>query len=273
MPKHQEEGIDYDVNNYTVFTSNGGHSAKAPGASALGYKEHEQTRLCNKAFIKAMNSHGHKVTDTTSDAKNKLAVLQEQVAKANKVNGGKEQIDLSFHLNASNGEGHGVEVYYYSEDAKVTASLVSSAIATTLGVKNRGAKQSKELYFLAHTKATALLIEVCFIDNWDDMQKLTSKRDAAMEAVAEVLAGPFFSSTTSSTVSTGPHEPEVPATPKSDYTGPSLVDYLKSLKIDASFTNRARLAVSYRVVSQPAHYHGTAAQNTQLLDAMRKAAK
>lgn len=261
------------MSSYSIYTSNGGHSAKAPGASALGFKEHEQTRLCNDAFISAMKAHGHAVTNTTSDAKNKLAVLQEQVAKANKVGGGKKQIDLSFHLNASNGEGHGVEVYYYSDDAKATASLIASAIATTLGIKNRGAKQNKKLYFLAHTKATALLIEVCFIDNWNDMQRLEGKREEAMTAVAEVLAGPFFSSTTSSTVSTSPHEPDALTTPKSSYKGSSIVDYLKSLKIDPSFSNRARLAVSYGIVSQPAHYHGTAAQNSQLLAVMRKAAR
>lgn len=246
---------------YSTFTSNAGHSAKSPGAAANGYKEHEQTRLCNDAFLKVMKAHGHKVVNTTSDAANSVAVLQEQVAKANKVNAGAKQLDISWHLNA--GGGAGVEVYYYSDNAKMVASMISSAIATTLGVKNRGAKQRKELYFLKHTKATAILIEVCFIDSMFDMQKLAKKRKEMATAVAEVLIGPFFSSTDSST----------PSTVKSNYKGSSIVDYLKSIDIDPSFNNRARLAVAYKVVALPAHYHGTASQNAQLLAAMRKAAK
>ena len=202
--------------NFSVFTSNAGHSAKSPGASGNGYKEHEQTRLCNEAFMKVMKAHGYGVIDTTSNGKNKLAVLQEQVAKANKINAGSKQLDLSFHLNA--GGGTGVEVFYYSDNAKSVASDISAALAGALGIKNRGAKQNKELYFLRHTKATAILVEVCFIDNASDVRALVNKRATAMTAVAEVLIGPFFSSTESSTESTA----------KSAYTGSSIVDHMES---------------------------------------------
>ena len=247
---------------FTTFTSNGGHSPKAPGASANGFKEHEQTRLCNEAFINAMKKRGFSVVDTTSDGKNKYAVLQEQVAKANHVNAGSKQLDVSFHLNASNGAGHGTEVYYYSDDAKAIAASASKALSKALGTTDRGAKQDKELYFLRTTKATAVLIEVCFIDNPADMQALLKHREAAMEALANSLVGSAKQlSTGPSTSSTG-----VP------YKGNSIVDYLKSRGIEASFSNRARLAVSYGIVTQPTHYHGTAAQNAQLLNAMRKAA-
>ena len=211
--------------------------------------------------MKVMKAHGYGVIDTTSDGKNKLAVLQEQVAKANKINAGSKQLDLSFHLNA--GGGTGVEVFYYSDNAKSVASDISAALAGALGIKNRGAKQNKELYFLRHTKATAILVEVCFIDNASDVRALVNKRTAAMTAVAEVLIGPFFSSTESSTESTA----------KSAYTGGSIVDYLKSLNLDSSFSNRARLAVSYGIETSPDHYHGTSSQNSRLLKAMREAAK
>ena len=249
---------------YTTFTSNAGHSAKSPGAGANGYEEHTQARLCNKAFIKVMKQHGHNVTDTTSDAANKTAVLQEQVAKANRVGGGKKQLNLSLHLNA--GGGSGVEVLYYGDSTKKLAAELSAAISKALGVKDRGAKQRKDLYFLKQTKAHSVLIEVCFIDNLIDMQRLTKKRSKAMEATAEVLVGPFESSTessTSSTVSTG----------QSTYKGSSLVDYLKSIKVDSSFSNRANLAVTYGIVRTSTQYKGSSEQNTALLKAMRGDAK
>lgn len=246
---------------YTVFTSNAGHSAKSPGAGANGFKEHEQARLCNDAFIKVMKAHGHNVINTTSDAANKIAVLQEQVAKANRVGGSKNQLDISFHLNS--GGGSGVEVLYYSDDVKPIAASISSAISKELGVKDRGIKQRKDLYFLKHTKANAILVEVCFVDSLIDMQKLLKKRNKVMTAVAEALVGPFESSTDQST----------PSTPQSTYTGPSLVDYLKSIKVDSSFANRSRLAVTYEIVKTTTQYKGTATQNTKLLEAMRGSAK
>ncbi len=248
---------------YNVFTSNGGHSATSPGAAANGYKEHEQARLWNEAFIKVMKQHGCSVTDTTSDAADATAVLQEQVAKANRLGGGSKQLAISWHLNSSGGKGaSGVEVLHYGDSTKKLAADVSAAISKALGVKDRGAKQRKDLFFLRKTTGLAILIEVCFIDNQDDMAKLTKKRNAVVEALAEVLVGPFASSTkssTSSTVSTG----------QSTYKGSSLVDYLKSLKVESSFENRSNLAVTYGVVKTTSQYKGTSAQNTALLKAMR----
>ena len=253
---------------YTTFTSNAGHSAKSPGAGANGYEEHTQARLCNKEFIKIMKQHGYVVTDTTSDASNKTAVLQEQVAKANRIGGGGKQLDLSWHLNA--GGGSGVEVLYYGESTKKLAAEISEVVSKALGVKNRGAKQRKDLYFLKHCKAHAILIEVCFIDNLIDMQRLTKKRSKAMEAVAEVLVGPFESSANSST---GSSTSSTVSTGKSTYKGSSLVDFLKSIDADSSFSNRAKLAVIYGIVKTSTQYKGSADQNTALLAAIRGDAK
>ena len=252
---------------YTVFSSNAGHSAKSPGAGANGYEEHIQARLCNKAFIKAMKERGHSVVDTTSDAANKTAVLQEQVAKANHAGKGSEHLAISWHLNA--GGGSGVEVLYYGDATKKLAADVSAAIAKALGVKDRGAKQREGLYFLRKTASHAILIEVCFIDSLIDMQKLLKKRTAAMQAVAEVLVGPLEPA---EKPSTEPSTSSTVSTAKNAYEGPSLVDYLKHGKVDSSFANRAKLAVQHGIVKTSTQYKGTAEQNTALLSAMRKAA-
>lgn len=47
--------------------------------------------------------------------------------------------------------------------------------------------------------------------------------------------------------------------------GVSLVNYLKSKRIDASFANRSKLAVTYSIVAKASEYRGTAAQNIALL--------
>jgi len=53
--------------------------------------------------------------------------------------------------------------------------------------------------------------------------------------------------------------------PKSTYTGPSIVEYLKSVGQDSSYANRARLAKRHGISG----YRGTAAQNTSLLNRLR----
>lgn len=55
-------------------------------------------------------------------------------------------------------------------------------------------------------------------------------------------------------------------TRKGDQTTNSIVDYLKSINVDSSFSNRKKLAEKYGVNN----YSGTSAQNTKLLNAMRE---
>lgn len=52
---------------------------------------------------------------------------------------------------------------------------------------------------------------------------------------------------------------------KSTYAGDSIVDYLNSIGIDSSFSNRGKLAKQHGI----SNYKGTSAQNTQLLNKLR----
>jgi hypothetical protein len=53
--------------------------------------------------------------------------------------------------------------------------------------------------------------------------------------------------------------------PQSSYTGPSIVDYLKSVGQASDFSSRTQLAKQHGITN----YTGTAAQNTQLLNLLR----
>lgn len=242
---------------YTVFTSCAGHSSKSPGACTAVHKEYDQNRLNNQAFIKAMKNRGYNVTDTTSNASSASEILREQVRKANKIGGGAKQFDLSFHLNASPGA-TGVEVCYVTERGKEMAEKIAGAIHEATGLKNRGAKKRSDLYFLNATKAVANLIEVCFIDNKNDMAILEKHRAKIANAIATAITGKKASKESASK----PQSKEV-------YTGPSIVEYLNSIGMSSSFSNRAHLAVSYGVVKNTESYTGSAAQNTALLNKLR----
>ena len=60
-------------------------------------------------------------------------------------------------------------------------------------------------------------------------------------------------------------KPRTAPAARSSYTGASIVEYLKSVGQDSSYSNRARLAAQHGISG----YRGTAAQNTSLLNRLR----
>lgn len=175
-----------------IVTVNAGHSAKAPGASGNGIKEHEIARQWCGALITALKQRGFEVVNTTSDAAKSNDVLKEQVVKCNAVN---SVLDLSIHFNAASATATGTEAFYYdgtSSKSWAIAGKISEALAAALGLKNRGAKPDtasavKSLYFLRKTKAPAVLIEVAFVTNAGDMQACKNKFDKGIAAIADVV--------------------------------------------------------------------------------------
>lgn len=142
---------------------NAGHSRKSQGASKY-LNEVNEARVIKDALISELKRRGHRVTDSTSEASTQNAVLAEQARKAN--NSG-ASLAVSIHFNS--GGGTGTEVWYYPGTAGGKyAKAVSSSISKKLGIKDRGAKSSSELYWLRSTKMQAILIEVCFVDSRTD---------------------------------------------------------------------------------------------------------
>lgn len=173
---------------YKLITSHGGHNEFITGAFGNGYAEHTFVRELNKMFLAGLAAVGQKCVDTTDDIGRMIGGIDQNLpnivrnCNAWSANG---RLDVSNHLNA--GGGTGVEVWFY--DQKELAEKVSAAIAQATGLKNRGAKQSKDLYVLKNTNAPAILIEWCFIDNADDMKKLVTNKQAAVNAVVTVVTG------------------------------------------------------------------------------------
>ena len=219
---------------YNLITVNAGHSAKAPGAGANGYKEHEMARKVKDKVIAALKKVGVRTVDTTSDADTQNAVLGEQVRKCNAQprNG---RLDVSIHFNS--GGGTGSEVLYY--DQKALAEKVAKAVSEAAGLTNRGAKERKDLYFLRKTNAPAILIEVGFIDNKSDMAKINTKMDAIANAIVKALTGKTVptqstsrSQSTSKSKSDGLYKVQTGAF-KSKENAEELVRKLKSKGFDA----------------------------------------
>ncbi|EJV82064.1 hypothetical protein IG3_03466 [Bacillus cereus HuA2-1] len=149
------------------YSLHGGHNAIVQGANCGSRKEHVMDRQVKDAVAAKLRALGHTVYDDTDESGSTQARnLNNIVSNCNS-----HTVDLviSFHLNAYNGTANGVEVCYYDQQA--LAAKVSAQLSKDIGWSNRGAKERKELYVLANTKAPAILIELGFIDNEADMVK------------------------------------------------------------------------------------------------------
>jgi len=83
------------------------------------------------------------------------------------------------------------------------------------------------------------------------------------------LLNKLKSSTATQTQTQNTQTQQTTTTPTSTYTGASVVDYLKSIGRDSSYSSRAALAAQYGI----SNYSGTAAQNTQLLNLLKTSPK
>lgn len=156
-----------------VVGINCGHTISGAGHGAVGIiKESEHTRLVGQDLMSLLRAAGITVIDCTIDhAATQNEYLATAVALANR-----QDLDwfISIHLNASKAHtGHGVEVYTYEGRQYQDALDVCNEIAS-LGFTNRGVKAGTGLYVIRKTKAKSMLIEVCFCDNEEDVNRYMS---------------------------------------------------------------------------------------------------
>lgn len=167
-------------------------SGEGTGSQGCGYREENLTRELGKIVIEMLKKEGHTVYDCTVDKSSNNA--QQLIDRVNKAN--KQPLDLfvSIHFNAcvndvkGDGRTTGTEVLLHSmsSKAKPYAERIVKKIAN-VGLKNRGVK-THNAYVLKHTKAPALLIETCFIDDRDDMNiYLKNPRKVAKAIVEGIL--------------------------------------------------------------------------------------
>lgn len=245
-----------------TYNVHGGHNSIVPGANKYLNEVTEDRSVKNKV-ISYLKGAGHTVYDCTDDSgATQSANLSNIVSKCNAHN---VDLDISIHLNA--GGGTGAEVWYYEGDSigKTKAAAVSAAVAKALGLKDRGAKATKSLYVLSNTKATAILVECCFVDSETDRDKWNA--DKCAKAIVEAVTGKTVpsgspgSASSSSKPSSGSSASGEGISYYKAFSSTSIVDGLKSIGVDSSMGNRKKIAAANGI----SNYVGTAEQNTRLL--------
>lgn len=143
-----------------------GHTKSGAGSGAVygKYKESEITREVASELIVQLRRKGHNVINATIDkALTQNDYLRKQVNIANESNA---DIFICIHVNA--GGGYGCETYTW-KGQKVNQAVKICEEMNKLGFYNRGIKDGSGLYVIKHTKMTAILIELFFIDDKTDL--------------------------------------------------------------------------------------------------------
>lgn len=168
-----------------------GHGNGDPGAVANGYKEEELTRE-TVALLKPLLFPYAEVTvfDTSKNAYKFLS------------NGGKfdfSQFDyvLELHLNAGSTDKDskvtGSEIYITTSEKVYSVEIAILANLEKLGFKNRGVKRKNFTVINTAKKAgvSSALLELCFIDDKDDMKLYQSRKNEVVEAIANGIVSGY----------------------------------------------------------------------------------
>ncbi|NJA28726.1 N-acetylmuramoyl-L-alanine amidase [Clostridioides difficile] len=159
-----------------------GHTLTGKGTGATGYiDEGKENRILNDLIVKWLKQGG--ATVYTGKVDKSTNYLSEQCKIANK-----QDVDLAvqIHFNANNTTINpmGTETIYKTNNGKVYANRVNEKLSTVF--KNRGAKTDvRGLYWLSHTKAPAILIEVCFVDSKADTDYYIKNKNTVAKLIAE----------------------------------------------------------------------------------------
>lgn len=182
-----------------VYNIHGGHNPSgkiACGASDL-LDESKEDRKIAKAIIKYLKKAGATTYNcSVSNGRSQADVLKKICAKCNKHS---VNFDGSVHLNSGRNDHKGDKKLGGFEVWATAFTGVKKVVAERavrnmkqLGFTPHGDpyKTTSSLYYLNHTKAKAVLFEICFVDDKDDyLLYKTVGADAIGKAIASAIVG------------------------------------------------------------------------------------
>ncbi|MVX64216.1 N-acetylmuramoyl-L-alanine amidase [Clostridium chromiireducens] len=161
-----------------------GHGGEDPGATYNDRRESDDVVSLGKEVAEEVRRHGITVDETrTSDDTVSLN------DRSNFENGNTYDYFISFHRNAYEPEkARGVETYTYLNPGEKSRELAESIQASLviLGFVDRGVKEAN-YHVLRETKASAVLIEIGFIDNTEDNDLFDVKRNEIIKGLAKAI--------------------------------------------------------------------------------------
>lgn len=259
-----------------IYNIHAGHAnAGGLGCGSVGIlDESAEARKVKDLVIKYLKAAGHTVYDNTYNGNAAQGTVLAEIVK--KCNAHTVNLDISIHLNSGrndykgDGSTGGVEVWGYDTGTQTIGAEICKKISESLGIRNRGFKTNKDLYVLRKTKAAAIIVECCFVDDKDDAAHWNV--DKCARAIVEGITRKSVTvsntsqaagNTSSNASQSKPSQAAGATQYYTKYTGnsSSIVDALKAINVDSSFNSRKTIATKNGIKN----YVGTAEQNTNLL--------
>jgi hypothetical protein len=192
----------------TKFAISSGHAKHCQGAS--GYpvppqcNEVDEARRVTERTCEIINAlPGHSAVyfhdNTSYDSSTNLSTITKWH------NNQDRDYDVSVHFNAYDGNAHGCECLYVTQES--LAGKVASAMSAAGHFTNRGAKYRGDLYVLNNTNEPCVLVETCFCDNTGDCNLYNEHFEAICCALAEALTGEKIADQPPASQPPAPEEP------------------------------------------------------------------
>lgn len=174
-----------------IFTISG-HSLNQGGASFNGLREELLTIKDKEILLKHLEFQS-KYTDIEVISDDDSDSLPTVISKI-KNQAGKNDLLLDIHYNSATPKATGVEAFIKvgaSKTSKRTAERIIEVFSKMLGIPNRGVKLENQSQHsrigILHATDHAVLLEVGFITNKEEMEKVEEFRERLWIAVANIL--------------------------------------------------------------------------------------
>ncbi len=150
------------------------------GAEGFGYREQDITYMVGRYLGDILSNDSRfevrlsRPTAETSLGTSNATSLMERVNLANEW---PADFFISIHVNSNpNPDINGTEVYVYEYDdvASALAEQILLEIVRRTGMKNNSVRENPSLYVLRRTQMPAVLVELGYISNSEDVQKLVN---------------------------------------------------------------------------------------------------
>lgn len=168
------------------FISAGHHNKDSGAIGVNGRKEADETIKLRDAVVKYCVAKGLKVITDNDDE-----TLAQYLTR---IQTGSGSVVVEFHFDAFNKTASGTTALV-GNDAdrldKLFAQELSTFTSEQLGITNRGVKSESESHRgklgLMREQGTVCLLEVCFIDNPEDMQKYDGNFFSLASGIANII--------------------------------------------------------------------------------------
>lgn len=161
-----------------------GHNCP-PDTGARGIRQEDNlTMEVGTRVISKLKLLGHQVIDCKPSRASSVGNSLQQ--RCNIANSNRVDVFVSIHFNSFNRQANGTEIFTASDTGRRIAQSVLENIVK-LGYFNRGVKNGLHLYVINNTNMPAILVECCFCDSQQDMNRYNP--EALADAIIKGLTG------------------------------------------------------------------------------------